>query len=311
MAGSYDRIELLRSGLESVIKGKREAIELALTALCASGNILIEDVPGVGKTTLAKALAKSIEGVFNRIQFTPDLLPSDILGSSVYNPRDGRFSFREGPVFANILLADEINRASPRTQSALLEAMSEGQATIEGVTHHLPHPFLVMATENPIEYHGTYPLPEAQLDRFSMRITLGYPGESDELDMLYSRKERDPLTLIKPVLNCAEISAIQEEVRRIELERSVASYALRVVRATRGEQRIRLGASPRSLVALCRCAQARAFLNGRGYVLPDDVKQLSGVVLAHRIVLDNKARQSGLSPVALLEELLTSIPVPV
>ncbi len=301
----------LREGLRSVIKGKDEVIELALIALCAGGNVLIEDAPGVGKTTLAKAIARSIHGIFNRIQFTPDLLPADILGSSVYNPRDGQFNFRKGPIFANILLADEINRASPRTQSALLEAMSEGQATIEGITHPLPHPFMVMATENPIEYHGTYPLPEAQLDRFCMRLTLGYPDESAELAMFYSRKEGDPLLAIKPILNCEEVAAVQDEVRRIEIEKSVASYALRIIRATRGEPRIRLGASPRSLISLCRCAQARAFLVGRGYVIPDDVKSLTGVVLAHRLVLDNKARQSGLSPVALVGELLDGIPVPV
>jgi len=246
------KIKDLKKNLTKVIRGKNETVDLLIAALAAGGNVLMEDVPGVGKTTLAKALAASIDGIFNRVQFTPDLLPADILGSSIYNPRDANFYFRRGPVFTNILLADEINRASPRTQSALLEAMSEHQVSIEGQAHALPLPFMVIATENPIEYQGTYPLPEAQLDRFAMQLSLGYPDENDELAILFDRKEHDPAADIVPVLNCQEIIQIHELVKKVGLEKSVAEYMLRLIRATRSDGRIMLGASPRSLLILSR-----------------------------------------------------------
>jgi MoxR-like ATPase len=304
-------LENLKGNLTGIIKGKDSVIELLIIALAAGGNVLMEDVPGVGTTTLAKTLARSIDGIFNRVQFTPDLLPADIIGCSIYNPREGSFYFRNGPIFANILLADEINRASPRTQSALLEAMSEHQVSIEGQPHILPNPFMVIATENPIEYHGTYPLPEAQLDRFAMQLSLGYPEAGDELNILFDRKEHDPADDIKPVLNCMQIINIQEAVKKIDIEISVAEYTLKLIRATRADNRIMLGASPRALLILSRCCQARAFIHGRGYVLPDDVKLLAPAVLPHRIVLDNKSKFSGISSSSVIAEIIAKIKVPV
>ncbi len=308
---SKEAISRLKSNLSTVISGKPEAVELLVIALCSGGNILMEDVPGVGKTTMAKALALSIDGSFHRIQFTPDLLPYDIIGSPVYNPKDGNFHFRKGPLFTNILLADEINRASPRTQSALLEAMNEGQVTVESDTYQLAKPFLVIATENPIEYHGTYPLPEAQLDRFSMQVILGYPDEKSEMDILYSRKETDPINTIKPVINCSQICSLQEEVKKVSVEKSIASYIVKIIRATRKDPRIRLGASPRALLTLSRCSQAKAFVNGRDYVLPDDVKSLAVTVLAHRLVLENKAQYSGIQKQSVVQEIINQIEAPV
>ena len=300
----------IRENLKRVINGKDEALDLLLTSVFAEGHLLLEDVPGVGKTTLAKALALSIGGHFNRIQFTPDLLPSDILGCSIYNPREGLFSFRRGPIFTNILLADEINRASPRTQSALLEAMNECQVSIEGVTYHLAEPFLVIATENPIEYYGTYPLPEAQLDRFAMELSLGYPGIEDETAMLLARRSIDPLSSIIPVMSCEQLKAAQAETRKVEVETSVAAYMVAIVRATREESRIRLGASPRALLSLSRCARAKAWLDGRDYVTPDDIKKLAPVALGHRLVLDNKSKHSGVKPQDLVKELLEGVKAP-
>ncbi len=300
----------IRESLRSVISGKNQVLDLLLTAVFAEGHVLLEDVPGVGKTTLAKALALSVGGHFNRIQFTPDLLPSDILGCSIYNPREGLFSFRRGPIFTNILLADEINRASPRTQSALLEAMNESQVSIEGVTYHLAEPFMVIATENPIEYYGTYPLPEAQLDRFAMELSLGYPGIEDETAMLAARRSVDPLASVKPVMDCVQMRAAQADARKIEIEKSVASYMVAAVRVTREDLRVRLGASPRALLSLSRCAQARAWLDGRDYVAPDDVKELAPFALGHRLVLDNKAKHSGLKPQDLVRELMEGVAVP-
>lgn len=304
------KLASLRDCLGRVIKGKTETIHFLLAALAADGNVLMEDVPGVGKTTLAKSLAASIDGKFDRIQFTPDLLPSDILGSSIYNPKEGSFYFRQGPVFTNILLADEINRASPRTQSALLECMSERQASIDGKSNKLPSPFLVIATQNPIEYQGTYPLPEAQLDRFAMRLTLGYPDEPFEMELLLDRMEHDPADALKPVINCEEIRLIQQLVRRVEIEKTVAYYMLRVIHATRNEPRFMLGASPRALLLLSRCAQANAFIEGRDYVSPDDVKRLARVVLPHRIILENKAKYSGVTADAIIDEILDNTKVP-
>lgn len=305
------KIADLKKNLEKVIRGKGKVVDLLIAALAAGGNVLMEDVPGVGKTTLAKALAASIDGVFNRVQFTPDLLPADILGSSIYNQRDANFYFRRGPVFTNILLADEINRASPRTQSALLEAMSEHQVSIDGQAHALPLPFMVIATENPIEYQGTYPLPEAQLDRFAMQLSLGYPEEEDELGILFDRKEHDPAADIGPVLNCAEIILIHEQVKKTGIEKSVAEYMLRLIRATRSDSRVMLGASPRALLILSRCCQANAFIEGRDFVLPDDVKYLAKAVLPHRIMIDNKTKYSGVTPLAVITEIIETTKVPV
>ncbi|OGV39934.1 MAG: hypothetical protein A2020_15885 [Lentisphaerae bacterium GWF2_45_14] len=304
------KIEALKQNLSRTIFGKDEVIESLITAMYAGGNVLMEDVPGVGKTTLAKALALSISGEFSRIQFTPDMLPSDIIGSSIFNPKDSEFHFRKGPIFTNILLADEINRASPRTQSALLEAMNERQVSIDGKTMHLARPFLVIATENPVEYHGTYPLPEAQLDRFAMQLSLGYPSEEHEMEILYSRKEKDPIHEISPVLSCDDITAIQDEVCKIEIEKSVAAYMVRLINSTRNDPRIKLGASPRALLTLSRCSQSRAYINNRSFVIPDDVKRLSVITLAHRIMLENKEKYSGVTSASVVEDIIDRTEVP-
>lgn len=305
-----NKLNDLKQNIIKVIQGKDDVVGLLLVALCAGGNVLMEDVPGVGKTTLAKALAASINGTFHRVQFTPDLLPADILGSSIYNPKTGEFTFREGPVFTNILLADEINRASPRTQSALLEAMSERQVSIECKTLPLPHPFLVIATENPIEYQGTYPLPEAQLDRFSMQLELGYPDEAHELEILFSHKDGEPLDKISQVMSCDDIATIQQQVCQVNIETSVAQYLVKLIRATRDDVRIALGASPRALLTLTRCCQARAFINGRDYIIPDDVKQLAVVALSHRIILENKAKYAGIKSGTVVSEIVDSLKAP-
>lgn len=291
--GIDQKIEVLRGELDKVIRGKRGAIELLLVGLFAQGHVLIEDVPGVGKTTLAKALARTVSMDFSRIQFTPDLLPADILGSNVLDPQQGSFSFQSGPVFTNLLLADEINRASPRTQSALLEAMNEGQATIDGTTRTLPHPFFVIATENPVDFQGTYPLPEAQLDRFILRLGLGYPDEEQELEILFSRQKKDPLDDLAPVISTAELQTIQTRVREVTVKPDVALYLLRIVRETRENKDLEVGVSPRGSLALFRAAQARAYLQGRDWVGPDDIKTLAPSVLSHRIVLTSQARYSG------------------
>jgi MoxR-like ATPase len=304
------KINDLKQNITKVIQGKDEVVDQLMVALCAGGNILMEDVPGVGKTTLAKALAASINGKFDRVQFTPDLLPADILGSSIYNPQSGEFFFREGPIFTNILLADEINRASPRTQSALLEAMSERQVSIEGRTMPLAHPFLVIATENPIEYQGTYSLPEAQLDRFSMQLELGYPNETDELEILFSHKQGEPLENIVQVMSCDDIAAIQQQVRQVNIETSVAQYLVKLIRATRDEVRVALGASPRALLTLSRCCQARAFIDGRDYILPDDVKTLAVPALSHRVILENKAKYAGIKTATVINEIIDNLKVP-
>ena len=299
----------LRTQLGRVILGKPEVLENVLTALLGGGHILMEDVPGTGKTTLAKALARSLQADFKRVQFTPDLLPTDILGSSVYDPKSGSFDFKPGPIFANVLLADEINRASPRTQSSLLEAMSERQASIEGTTHPLPAPFLVVATQNPVEFHGTYPLPEAQLDRFAMRINLGYPGRDEEVGVLFAQLHHHPLDDLQPVADAATVMTLMETVRAIRVEKRLAGYLVDLATATRRHPELRMGCSPRGTLALLRMTQARAFLAGRDHAVPEDAKAVAVPTLAHRLMLDTKARYSGRSKEDVVRELLEQVPV--
>ena len=306
----HDKLRQLKANLAHVIRGKPESIDVLTLALIAGGSVLMDDVPGVGKTTLAKALAKSVDATFNRIQFTPDLLPGDILGSSIYSPVDGSFTFRPGPIFCNVLLGDEINRASPRTQSALLEAMNEMQATIEGVRRPLEAPFLLVATENPIEFHGTYPLPEAQLDRFLVLLTLGYPDADAEVDVLYAQAEAHPLDSIEPVVSKEEVVEMQRRVRRIRVEESVSRYLVEIVRRTREDHRLKLGVSPRGSLMLFRAAQAAAFSDGREFVLPDDVQRLAPHVLAHRVILTSEAKYGGTEKRTVIAEILEHVRVP-
>jgi len=305
-----DLADALKGNLSRVMRGKDRLIEYLLVALFSNGHVLLEDVPGVGKTTLAKALATSIDGCFRRIQFTPDLLPTDIVGGMIYSPKTGEFSFRPGPVFCHVLLGDEINRASPRTQSALLEAMNERQVTVEGTRHGLPNPFLVLATQNPVEYHGTYPLPEAQLDRFAMRLAVGYPDSDAEMHIILDQRERHPLEDLSPVATPEGIIEVLGKVRKVDVETTVVHYMTEVVRATRGDPRLRLGASPRAALVLYRTCQALAFLRKRSYVIPDDVKELAGPVVAHRVVLDTKASYSGVEKDTVIRELIADIRPP-
>ncbi len=301
----------LEQQLGRVILGKPEVIESLIIGLLSGGHMLMEDVPGVGKTTLAKALAKSLSADFKRVQFTPDLLPTDILGSSVYNPRDGSFTFKEGPVFTNILLADEVNRASPRTQSALLEAMSESQASIEGKTYPLPRPFMVIATQNPIEYHGTYPLPEAQLDRFAMKFNLGYPAKQHEVDVLYSQFHHHPLDDVVPVLDCAAMVSLQTAVRAVRTDPRIARYIVDLADASRHHPSLKMGCSPRGTLLLFRTTQARAFMRGRDYAIPEDVKEVAVFTLAHRLALDTKAKYAGAAKEDIVREVLEQVAVAV
>jgi len=303
-------LDQIRTAVGRVIQGKPEAVELLLVAVLAGGHVLVEDVPGVGKTTLAKALARVFQIGFSRVQFTPDLLPSDILGSLVLDPRLGSFTFQRGPIFTNVLLADEINRASPRTQSALLEAMSEAQVTVDGTTYPLASPFLVFATQNPHEFSGTYPLPEAQLDRFLVRIGIGYPAEEAELSMLYSRQHDDPLQMLTAIASGEDLAAIQQAVRSVEVKPAVGRYLLSISAATRQHHDVALGASPRGTLSLFRASQARAYANGRGYVSPDDVQALCAPVLGHRLALTPEARYGGRGVEGVLSDVVRSVRVP-
>jgi MoxR-like ATPase len=306
-----DVIVSVIKNLGKVIKGKDDVLYDIVLALLGGVNILIEDVPGVGKTTLARCLAKSIRGEFRRVQFTPDLLPADILGSSIYNPREGSFNFKKGPVFTNILLADEINRASPRTQSSLLEAMSEGQVTIEGITYPLPDFFIVIATQNPVEFQGTYPLPEAQLDRFGINISIGYPVMDDEIEVFYSQNQKHPLDDLESVTDLADILKLREEVKKVEVSKLVAQYIVKLVDASRKSPDLKLGISTRGSLMLYRMAQARAFMENRSYTLPDDVKAVALKVLSHRLILDTKSKYSGVTKKQIVEDILSEIVVPV
>tara|TARA_Y100000590_G_scaffold140463_4_gene161156 strand:- start:4179 stop:5150 length:972 start_codon:yes stop_codon:yes gene_type:complete len=300
----------IAENIKKVIIGKNRAIELAVVALVCQGHILIEDVPGVGKTMLARSLAKSTGCSYSRIQFTPDLLPSDITGVSIYNQKEGDFEFKSGPVISQLVLADEINRATPKTQSALLESMDERQVTVEGVTHVLPRPFMVMATQNPIEYEGTFPLPEAQLDRFFLKISLGYPSLTEEESILSSQENTHPIELLEPVVSSDEIVKIQDAVKTIYVDELVRSYIVSIVHATRDNEDIALGSSPRGSLAMARGIQALALMRGRDYVLPDDVKELAVPMLAHRIIVSSGARMQGITSEEIVARILDTVPVP-
>jgi MoxR-like ATPase len=303
-------VQRVINNVEKVIVGKAEPVAFSLIAVICKGHILIEDVPGVGKTVLTKAIARSIGCTFKRIQFTPDLLPSDVTGVSIYNQKTGNFEFRPGPIMSQIVLADEINRATPKTQSALLEAMEEAQLTIDGATYKLPDPFMVMATQNPIEYEGTFPLPEAQLDRFMMNITLGYPRAQDEMNILDSHQFHHPLDDLEQIMRAEELVQIQHQVRSIHVDPSIREYIVSLAGATRSHNNIYLGSSPRGSLALFRASQALAAIRGRGYVIPDDVKLLAKATLAHRIIVTPAARVRGITSGAILEEILQTVPVP-
>ena len=301
----------LTDNLARVVHAPDETLRLCVLCLVSEGHMILEDFPGVGKTMLAKALARSLDVSFSRMQFTPDLLPSDVTGVNVFNQRSNEFEFRPGPVFANLLLVDEINRASPKTQAALLECMQEQQVTIDGVSYELGRPFMVMATQNPIEYEGTYPLPEAQLDRFTMRIEIGYPPLSDEAKMLTEQTAEPPLDALQPVATAADAIALADDAKAIYVEESLNRYVVALLRATRGDARLYLGASPRAGIALLRVAKARALADGRAYLEPDDVKAVAGPVLAHRVILAPEARSSGLTGGQIVRETLDKTPVPV
>jgi MoxR-like ATPase len=302
--------ERVIANVERVIVGKHEAVRLTLIAVLCQGHLLIEDVPGVGKTVLAKSIARSIGCGFKRIQFTPDLLPSDVTGVSMFNQRTAEFEFRPGPIMSQFVLADEINRATPKTQSALLEAMEERQITVDGVTHTLPQPFIVMATQNPIEYEGTFPLPEAQLDRFMLNISMGYPSPADEVIILDKQQRTHPIDSLEPIMTEDDLLVLQNQVREVRVERELREYIVSLVAATRQHQQVYLGASPRGSLALFHTAQAMAMLRGRDFVTPDDVKVLVRPVLSHRLIIAPAARVRGVTPAAVLEEVLGMVPVP-
>ena len=308
-----EKINQLQAEIERVIRGKAEAVRLAIVTLLAGGHLLVEDVPGVGKTTLAHALARALDCSFQRIQFTSDLLPSDVIGLSVYDQTTTTFEWRQGPIFANVILADEINRTTPKTQSALLEAMAERHVTVEGVTHPLPQPFIVMATQNPIEHHGTYPLPESQVDRFMLRLRIGYPGLIDEKQMLRDREHGEPLDEVQTVMTAEEILELQRAVAEIAVDDAIVDYLMRIVAATRNSEMLDLGVSPRGTLSLFRAAQALALTEERDYCIPDDVKRLVIPVFAHRITVSSRyasAMRRSEEAEAVLHEILKTVSVP-
>ena len=310
-ARSAELARRITANLRSVMHAPDETLELCVLSLFSEGHLIIEDLPGVGKTTLAKALSRSVDLSFSRIQFTPDLLPSDVTGVNVYNQRTQEFEFRPGPVFANVLLVDEINRTSPKTQAALLEAMQERQVTVDGVSYGLAPPFMVMATQNPIEYEGTYPLPEAQLDRFTMRISIGYPPLGAEAKMLTEQTTQTPLESLQSVATAQEVVQAVEDSRRVYVEESLERYVVALLHGTRGDGRLFLGASPRAGINLLRVAKARALVAQRDYVVPDDVKAVASAVLGHRLILAPEARSAGLSPDDVVTDVVERTPVPV
>lgn len=308
-----EKINLLQGEIERVIRGKPEAVRLAIVTLLAGGHLLVEDVPGVGKTTLAHALARALDCSFQRIQFTSDLLPSDVIGLSVYDQGAGTFEWRPGPIFANVVLADEINRTTPKTQSALLEAMAENHVTVEGTTHPLPQPFIVMATQNPIEHHGTYPLPESQLDRFMLRLRIGYPGLIDEKQMLRDREHAEPLNEMRTVMSGEDVLELQKAVAEVSVDDAIVDYLMRIVAATRNSEMLDLGVSPRGTLALFRAAQALALTEEREYCIPDDVKRLVIPVFAHRVTVSSRyasAMRRSEEAEAVLNEILKTVSVP-
>ncbi|MDX6610833.1 MAG: MoxR-like ATPase [Blastocatellia bacterium] len=312
-ATAAEKIELLQAAIETVIRGKPEAVRLAIVTLIAGGHLLIEDVPGVGKTTLAHSLARALDCTFQRIQFTSDLLPSDVIGLSVYNQRTSVFEWKPGPVFANVVLADEINRTTPKTQSALLEAMAERQITVEGVTHALPAPFIVLATQNPIEHHGTYPLPESQVDRFMLRLRIGYPGPDDEKLILRDREHAEPLDDVRPVMTADDVFQLQRSVASVSVDDAIVDYLMRIVSATRDSEMLDLGVSPRATLALFRAAQALALTEQRAYCVPDDIKRLVLPVFAHRLVISSRYASSlrrSEEAEAVLREIMKAVSVP-
>lgn len=302
--------EIIIQNVEKVIIGKTESIRLTVIGLLCQGHILIEDVPGTGKTVMAKSLSRSIGCIFNRIQFTPDMLPSDVTGASIYNQKTREFEYRPGPIMANIVLIDEINRATPKTQAALLEAMEERQVTVDGVTHSTPAPFLVLATQNPIEYQGTFPLPEAQLDRFLLRISIGYPSPDSEIDMMKRQQFIHPLEQLEQVIGLEDLLAAQSAIRKIRISDDICRYVVEIINATRRHGEIYLGASPRGSLGLFRTSQARAMILGRDYVLPDDIKAMAVSVLAHRLIVGSAARIGQVDACEVVEEILNEVPVP-
>ena len=314
-AAPAEKIDALRAGIESVVKGKGEAVRLAAVALLAGGHLLVEDVPGVGKTTLAQALARALDCTFQRIQFTSDLLPSDVIGLSVYNEHTSSFDFKPGPIFANIVLADEINRTTPKTQSALLEAMAEGHVTVEGKTYRLGAPFKVVATQNPIEHHGTYPLPESQVDRFMLRLRIGYPEIEIEKEILRDREHGDPLEHLRPVMSGADVVELQRSVANVRVDDALVDYLMRIVAATRSSEMLDLGVSPRGTLALFRAAQALALTEDRAYCVPDDIKRLVLPVFAHRLVVNSRFSSSlhrrSEEAEEVLREIMKTVSVPV
>jgi len=310
-AAAAETIEAIADNLARVVHAPEETLQLCTLCLVSEGHLILEDFPGVGKTMLAKALARSLDASFSRMQFTPDLLPSDVTGVNVFNQRSNEFEFKPGPVFANLLLVDEINRASPKTQAALLECMQEQQVTVDGFSYELGRPFMVMATQNPIEYEGTYPLPEAQLDRFTMRIAIGYPPLAEEAKMLTEQTADPPLEALEPVANAADAVSLADDAKAIFVEESLNRYVVALLRSTRADSRLYLGASPRAGIALLRVAKARALADARGFLQPDDVKAVAVPVLAHRLILAPEARSTGLTGEQIIRETLEKTPVPV